>query len=90
MGEVMNADRHSTENPGAYLIQGHLFFRMPDRSTILCKCIGEPFSRMIVEMWNAKLDRQAARMQQDMRRNLFGTSSPSDWRDRCHSGEELT
>lgn len=34
----------NTDRPGAYLVQGHLFFRMPDRSTILCKCIGEPFS----------------------------------------------
>lgn len=44
-----------TSRPGAHLVQGHLFFRMPDRSTILCKCIPEPFSRMIVEMWHARL-----------------------------------
>lgn len=88
MGEVMNADRHSTENPGAYLIQGHLFFRMPDRSTILCKCIGEPFSRMIVEMWNAQ--QSISCTLQPNGTWTLSKDDPPNWRPRCCTGEELS
>ncbi len=70
-------DTSPTQKPGAYLMNGSLFFRMPDRSTILCNCIGEPFSKMIVDMWSARqpsVDRQIR---------------DANWRDRCGTGEEL-
>lgn len=76
------------QEPGAYLIDGSLFFRMPDRSTILCTCIGEPFSRMIVEMWNAK--QQSRPMSDAVRNFVLPNGLPPDWHLRCKSGEELT
>lgn len=36
---------------GPHVVDGHLFFKMPDGSTILCECIGEPYASQIVEMW---------------------------------------
>lgn len=67
-----------TSRPGAYLSNGQLFFRLPDGSTILCKCIGEPFARTIVEMWNAR-SHPAFPMY----------AFPENWRSRCATGEEF-
>lgn len=40
--------------PGAYLIDGMLFFRLLDGSTISCGCIAQPFADKIVELFNRK------------------------------------
>lgn len=36
---------------GPHVVNGHLFFKMPDGSTISCECIGEPYASQIVDMW---------------------------------------
>ena len=32
---------------GAYVVDGHLFFKMRDGSTVSCDCIGGPFASQI-------------------------------------------
>jgi hypothetical protein len=41
----------SEKRTGPHVIQGKLFFKMPDGSSISCECIGEPYASQIVEMW---------------------------------------
>lgn len=38
--------------PGAYVMNGHLFFKLKDGSVVHCTCIGEPYASLIVEACN--------------------------------------
>jgi hypothetical protein len=42
----------STHPPGAYIIQGQLFFVLKDGSIVTCNCIKEPFASQVVEACN--------------------------------------
>lgn len=39
---------------GPHVVNGKLFFQMPDGSSVNCICIGEPFASQIVSMWNQR------------------------------------
>jgi hypothetical protein len=39
--------------PGAYVVNGHLFFRLRDGSVVRCNCIGEPYATQIKEACDA-------------------------------------
>jgi len=38
---------------GPHVIDGKLFFKLLDGSTISCECIGEPYVTEIVKLWQA-------------------------------------
>lgn len=39
--------------PGAYLVSGHLFFRLRNRSVVSCNCIGEPYASQVKDACDA-------------------------------------
>lgn len=41
---------------GPNVVDGRLFFKMHDGSTISCECIGEPYASQIVAMWPSSAD----------------------------------
>ena len=36
---------------GPHVVNGRLYFKMTDGSTISCECIADPYASQIVEMW---------------------------------------
>lgn len=40
--------------PGPHIVDGKLFFKLLDGSTISCNCIGEPFAWQIVDLWQPR------------------------------------
>ena len=42
--------------PGPSVVQGKLFFRLLDGSSISCECIGEPYASKIVELYREMSD----------------------------------
>ncbi len=48
-------ERTSKEKPfGVYIIQGVLFFKLLDGTTLTCNCIKEPYASKIVELFNER------------------------------------
>lgn len=41
---------HKPQRVGPHVVDGKLFFKMPDGSTISCECIGEPYASQVVEL----------------------------------------
>lgn len=59
--KIVNHDilelRLPNAHPGAYVISGHLFFRLLDGSAISCACIASPYAEQIVELINTLCDK---------------------------------
>ena len=48
-------ERTSKEKPaGVYVVQGVLFFKLLDGSTLTCNCIKDPYASKIVELFNGR------------------------------------
>src|ERR1700722_17335069 len=48
-------ERTSKEKPaGAYVVQGVLFFKLLDGSTLTCNCIKDPYASKVVELFNGR------------------------------------
>jgi hypothetical protein len=48
-------DRTSKEKPaGVYVVQGVLFFKLLDGSTLTCNCIKDPYASKIAELFNGR------------------------------------
>jgi hypothetical protein len=47
-------ERTYTGNPGAYVVQGQLYFTLLDGSAVLCNCIKDPYASKIVELFNGR------------------------------------
>lgn len=48
---IRTAKRVVLKEPGAYVVDGKLFFRLLDGSTLSCECIADPYATKIVELF---------------------------------------
>lgn len=44
----------SQRAPGAFVVEGKLFFKFKDGLSLSCQCIGEPYASRIVELFNTR------------------------------------
>ena len=51
---VRTAKRVVLKEPGAYVVNGKLFFRLLDGSTLTCECIADPYATKIMELFEWK------------------------------------
>lgn len=56
VGKVFVTQPMKKHSIGPHVIQGRLFFKMPDGRSITCTCIGEPFASQIVALWEHRGD----------------------------------
>jgi hypothetical protein len=69
-------ERTSKEKPaGVYVVQGVLFFKLLDGSTLTCNCIKEPYASKIVELFNGRNAGQE-RPGLPVVRQLLGSAEP--------------
>ena len=52
--KVAQMERPHSRPPGPYVVQGKLFFQMPNGNSISCTCIGEPYASQIAALWGAR------------------------------------
>lgn len=55
LDEVYSAPSEpARQAPGAYLVNGNLFFRLLDGTSICCNCVGQPYAQAVVDLFNKR------------------------------------
>lgn len=54
-------------HPGAYVIDGKLFFKLRDGSTLSCECIAEPYASQIAELFAEEVKSVAMLYEQNVK-----------------------